>query len=135
MLKKITFGDWLKVLVLLLDEAAVLVIVFVVLHFLGVQIPLPITIFLVLLIGVFVFIIHVKVIPSFHWKQVTGREGMIGLEGTVVEPLTPTGTIIVKGERWKAKSVDNVEIGENVEVVGIEGLTLMVVHRQQIGNI
>ena len=127
MAKKRTFGDWLKVLVLLLDEAAVLVLIFVVLHFLDVQIPLSITIFLVLAIGAVVFIIHIKVIPSFHWKKVTGREGMIGLQGKVVEPLTPTGTIIVKGERWKAKSVDNVEIGENVELVGIEGLTLMVV--------
>ena len=131
MLKKRTFGDWLKVLVLLLDEAAVLVLIFVVLHFLDVQIPLSIMIPLVLLIGVFVFIIHIKVIASFHWKQVTGREGMIGLQGEVVEPLTPTGTIIVKGERWKAKSVDNVEIGENVEVVGIEGLTLRVVQFQE----
>jgi membrane-bound ClpP family serine protease len=131
MLKKRTFGDWLKVLVLLLDEAAVLVLIFVVLHFLDVQIHLPTTIFLGLVIGVFVFIIHIKVIPSFHWKQVTGREGMIGLQGEVVEPLIPTGTIIVKGERWKAKSVDNVEIGENVEVVGIEGLTLRVVQFQE----
>ena len=131
MVEKRTFGDWLKVLVLLLDEAAVLVLIFVVLHFLDVQIHLPTTIFLGLAIGVFVFIIHIKVIPSFHWKQVTGREGMIGLQGEVVEPLTPTGTIIVKGERWKAKSVDNVEIGENVEVVGIEGLTLRVVQFQE----
>ena len=131
MVEKRTFGDWLKVLVLLLDEAAVLVLIFVVLHFLDVQIHLPTTIFLVLAIGVFVFIIHIKVISSFHRKQVTGREGMIGLQGEVVEPLTPTGTIIVKGERWKAKSVDNVEIGENVEVVGIEGLTLRVVQFQE----
>ena len=128
MVEKRTFGDWLKVLVLLLDEVAVLVLIFVVLHFFDVQIHLPTAIPLGLLIGVFVFIIHIKVIPSFHWKQVTGREGMIGLQGEVVESLTPTGTVIVKGENWKAKSVDNVEIGENVEVVGIEGLTLMVVH-------
>jgi len=131
MVKKRTFGDWLKVLVLLLDEAAVLVLIFVVLHFLDVQIHLPTTIFLGLLIGVFVFIIHIKVISSFRWKQVTGREGMIGLQGEVVEPLTPTGTIIVKGENWKAKSGDNVEIGENVEVVGIEGLTLRVVRLRE----
>ena len=131
MLKKSTFGDWLKVLVLLLDEVAVLVLIFWALYYFDVQIPLSITIPLVLVIGVFVFIIHVKVIPSFHWKQVTSREGMIGLKGEVVEPLTPTGTIIVKGERWNAKSVDNVEIGENVEVVGIEGLTLRVVQFQE----
>ena len=132
MVNKRTFGDWLKVLVLLLDEAAVLVIIFVVLHFLHIQIPLPITIFLGLVIGVFVFIIHVKVIPSFHWKRVTGREGMIGLQGEVVQPLTPLGTIHVKGENWKAKSVgDYIEVGKNVEVVGIEGLKLRVVRGQE----
>ncbi|MFC2025504.1 NfeD family protein [Chloroflexota bacterium] len=127
MFKKSTPSDWLKVLVLLLDEAVVLVLIFVALHFFDIHIPLAITIFLVLLISVFIFVVHIKVIPSFHWKQVTGQEGMIGLQGKVVEPLTPTGTIIVKGERWKAKSVDNVEIGENVEVVEVEGLTLMVI--------
>ncbi len=132
MAKKITFGDWLKVLVLLLDEAAVLVIIFLVLHFLDVQIPLPIMIFVALLIGAFVFIIHIKVIPSFHRKQTTGREGMIGLEGRVVQPLTPVGVIYVKGENWKAKSVgDHIEIDIDVEVAGIEGLTLRVVRLQE----
>ena len=125
---KRTIRDWLKVLVLLLDEAAVIVILILVLHFLGVQIPLSIMIVIGLLAGALVFIIHIAVIPSFHRKQVTGREGMIGLQGTVVEPLTPVGAIMVNGERWKAKSVDdNIEVGEDVEIVRVEGLTLRVV--------
>ncbi|MFC2005808.1 NfeD family protein [Chloroflexota bacterium] len=133
MVKKRAFGDWLKVLVLLLDEAAILVLILSVMHFWDVQIPLPITIFIALLIAVFVFIIHVKVIPSFHWKQVTGQEGMIGLQGRVVQPLTPVGTILVKGEHWKAKSIgDYIEVDENTEVVGIEGLILKVVHLRGI---
>ncbi len=132
MVEKRTFGDWLKLLVLLLDEAVVLVLVFLVLHFLGVQIPLSIAIFVALPIAVIVFIVHIKVIPSFRWKQVTGREGMIGLQGRVVQPLTPVGAIYVKGENWKAKSIgDYVEVDENVEVVGIEGLKLRVVRGQE----
>ncbi len=132
MVKKRTFGDWLKVLVLLLDEVVVLVLIFLALHFFDVQIPLPITILVALPIAVFVFIIHIKVIPSFHWKQTTGREGMIGLEGRVVQPLTPVGVIHVKGENWKAKSVgDYIEADENVEVAGIEGLTLRVVRLRE----
>ncbi len=127
MVDKRTLGDWLKVLVLLLDEAIVVVLIFVALRFFGVRIPLSITILVAIPVAVLVFIIHIKVIPSFHWKQTTGREGMIGLEGRVVQPLTPTGVIYVNGENWKAKSGDNVEIGEDVEVVGIEGLTLRVV--------
>jgi len=125
---KRTIGDWLKVLVLLLDEAAVLVIVILVLRFLDVQIPLLIMIVAALIVGALVFMITITVIPSFHRKQVTGREGMIGLQGTVVEPLTPVGAIIVNGERWKAKSDDdNIEVGEDVEIVRMEGLTLRVV--------
>ena len=122
-----TIADWGKVIILLLDEAAVIAVILLILHFLGIQIPLPIMIGGGIIVGIFVFIIHIAVIPSFHWKQVTGREGMIGQQGRVVEPLTPIGTIIVKGEYWKAKSLDdNIEFDENVEIVGNEGLTLKV---------
>ena len=124
-----TIADWGKVLVLLLDEAAVVVVVILVFHFLGVRIPLPITITIAIIVGIFVFIIHIAVIPSFHKKQVTGREGMIGAQGTVVDPLTPVGTITLMGEYWRARSLDgNIEVDENVEIVGLEGLTLKVKH-------
>ena len=132
MTEKRTLGDWLKVLVLLLDEAVVLVLIFFLLDFMDVRIPLPIMIFAGTLVAVLVFIIHIKVMPSFRWKQVTGREGMMGLQGKVVQPLTPVGMIYVKGENWKAKSVnDDVEADDNVKVVGIEGLTLRVVRNQE----
>ena len=125
-----TLTDWGKVLVLLLDEAAIVLLVIVALHFFRVTIPLPITIILALILGGFVFVIHVAVIPTFHRKKVTGWEGMIGLQGTVVQPLTPVGTIIVKGEYWRAESVSaNIEVGEDVEVVGLERLTLKVKRR------
>ncbi len=132
MIDKRTLGDWLKVLVLLLDEAIILALIFVALRFFDVQIPLLTTILVLLPIAVLVVIIHIKVIPSFRRKQTTGREGMIGLEGRVVQPLTPVGVIYVKGENWKAKSVGaSIEVDEDVEVAGIEGLTLKVVRLQE----
>jgi membrane-bound ClpP family serine protease len=119
--------DWGKVLVLLLDEAVVIVAILLILHFLEIQIPLPIMIGGGIIISIFILITHIAVIPSFHRKQFTGREGMIGEQGRVVESLTPFGTIIVRGEYWKAKSLnDNIEFDENVEIVGNEGLTLKV---------
>jgi membrane-bound serine protease (ClpP class) len=53
---------------------------------------------------------------------------MVGKQGRVVEPLTPFGTVIVRGEYWKAKSIndDNIEINRTVEIVDAEGLTLKV---------
>ena len=124
---KRTIADWLKVLILLLDEAAAVLVVILILHFMGIQIPLTVKIIIGLIAGIFIIVIHIAVIPSFRRKQVTGREGMLGLQVKAVEPLTPSGAIIVNGERWKAKSVDNnIDIDDDVEIVGIAGLTLKV---------
>ena len=122
-----TIADWGKVLVLLLDEAAVLLLVIVALRFFDIAIPLPIMIVLALILGILIFIIHVAVISSFHKRTVTGSEGMVGTQGRVVELLKPVGAIFVEGERWKAISVDDtIAVDENVEIVGVEGLTLRV---------
>ncbi|MFC2046913.1 hypothetical protein ACFLTK_01360 [Chloroflexota bacterium] len=44
-----------------------------------------------------------------------------------MEPLTTFRTIIVKGEYWKTKSLDDtIEFDENVEIVGSERLILKV---------
>lgn len=118
---------WLLVLVLLLDDAAVFVLVLLGLQFLGIEIPLPVKIVIAVILGTFVFIIHKAVIPALRRRKITGSEGMIGLEGEVIEALTPVGAVMVGGERWKAKSVDeNISAGDEGEVLGVNGLTLMV---------
>lgn len=128
---KRTVADWLKVLLLLLDEGAALLLVILVLRFSGIRVPLSVTIVIALLVGTLVFITHMVVIPSFRKKPLTGLEGMIGAQGRVVKPLTPVGTVTVKGEYWRAKSVDaNIEVGESVEIVGLDGLTLKVKRKE-----
>ncbi len=129
---KRTIKNWLMVLVLLLDDAAALGLVLLVLWVLEIKIPLPVIIFVAILLGTFVFIIHKMIIPSFHKKQVTGSEGMIGLEGEVTRTLTPVGVIRVKGEYWKAKSVgEDIAAGEDVEILGLNGLRLEVKRKGQ----
>jgi len=124
---KSNIKDWLKVLVLLLDEAAIVVVALLVIRFLKIEIPLPVTIVVVLVLGTLVFIVHKAVIPTFHKKQVTGSEGMIGLEGAVIEPLTPGGIIRVGDEYWKARSAgEDIAVGAEVEILGVKGLTLTV---------
>ena len=106
--------DWGKVLLLLLDEAAVVLLVIVVLRVFEIVIPLPVAIVLALLLGAAAFAIHVTVIPSFHKRIVTGSEGMVGVQGRVVKQLNPVGTIAIKGEYWRAKSVEgSMEVDEN----------------------
>ncbi len=129
---KRTIKDRLIVLVLLLDEVVVLVLVLLVLSFFNIRIPLWVTIVIALLLGGFAFIVHKVIIPSFHKKPVTGSEGMIGLEGTVIESLTPFGVIRIEGEYWKAKSVDeNIAVGEEVEILRLNRLTLEVKCKEQ----
>jgi len=74
---KETLTDWLKVLLLLLDEAVVLVAIFLALNYFGVKFTMPVTVLLIVVIATVVLIIHIKVIPSFHWKKVTGPEAMV----------------------------------------------------------
>lgn len=122
-----TIIDWLKILVLLLDEAVVLILVILVLRYFNIRIPWPIATAIMVILGIFIFLLHKAVILSFRRQPASGSEAMIGTQGQVVQPLTPTGTITVRGERWKARSVDgNVATGENVEIVGLHGLTLQV---------
>ncbi len=129
---KRTITDWLKVLLLLLDEAAALLLAVWVLHLLKIQFPLPITIILGLLAGILIFIIHKAIIPSFHRHIITGSEGMIGRQARVVKPLTPVGTVAIDGEHWRAKSIDdNIDTDENVEIVELDQLTLKVKRRNQ----
>ena len=129
---KRSIKDWLIVLVLLLDEAAALGLVVLVLWYFKVRIPLSVAIVIALLLGTFVFITHKVIVPSFHKKKVTGSEGMIGQEGTVVEPLTPVGIIRAEGELWKAKSDgDDIEAGEEVEILELSRLILKVKRKVQ----
>ena len=124
---KRTIIGWLKVIILLLDEVVAVFAVVLLLRFLEIKIPLPIVITIGLLFGILVFVIHKAVIPSFHWKIVTGSEVMIGKPAKVVKALNPAGTVSVDNELWNAESIEcNIEANEIVEIVRLDRLTLHV---------
>jgi membrane protein implicated in regulation of membrane protease activity len=54
--------------------------------------------------------------------------GLLGATGRAVEPLAPTGYVLVQGERWRAtlRGGGALEAGAAVRVVGAQGLTLLV---------
>jgi|HubBroStandDraft_5_1064220.scaffolds.fasta_scaffold24343_1 membrane-bound serine protease (ClpP class) len=71
------------------------------------------------------------VLRSRKWKQVTGREEMIGAQGVVIEPVgngpdSPEGMIRIHGELWRATSTQPVAEGKSVRVLRIDGLKLYV---------
>lgn len=59
-------------------------------------------------------------------KVVTGGAGMVGLHGTVIAPLHPRGTVRVADELWTAVADGGAEVGTEVEITGVEQLTLRV---------
>ena len=68
------------------------------------------------------------VLRSRKWKQVTGREEMIGAEGIVIEPVSNghDGMIRIHGELWRATAAQPVAEGKPVRVLKIDGLKLYV---------
>ena len=59
-------------------------------------------------------------------KVETGTEGMIGIVGSAVTELAPTGKIFVHGEYWDAVAVQPVTAGARVRVTAIDKLKLTV---------
>ncbi len=63
-------------------------------------------------------------------KAISGKEGMVGLEGEAYTDLDPEGTVFVRGELWQAESLEGkIEKGEKIVVENIEGLKLKVKRR------
>ena len=58
----------------------------------------------------------------------SNTERLIGLKAKVTEDIDPhkIGTIKVNGEVWKAISNEEISEGEEVEIIGIEGVKLRV---------
>jgi membrane-bound serine protease (ClpP class) len=118
---------WLIVAASLLDDAIILLLILLGLWAFHVKITWPIILVVAVVIIAFMVIMHKAVVPAIRRRKISGAEGMIGMTGTVTEPLKPAGTILVKGEYWQAKSIEgNLEIGDMVEVTGIRGLNLEV---------
>jgi membrane-bound serine protease (ClpP class) len=64
---------------------------------------------------------------AFRSKPTTGREGLVGLEGTAATEVTPAGgTVKVHGEIWSAVSEEPIQPDEKVVVESVEGLKLKV---------
>ena len=122
-----TLKAWLLVLVSLVDEAILLVLIFLGLKFFHVAITWPLILVVALVVIVYFFIIHKAVVPAIRRRNAAGADGMIGLVGEVTQALNSQGVIKINGEYWHALSLDgDIGVGEEVDVVGINGLVLEV---------
>jgi membrane-bound serine protease (ClpP class) len=59
-------------------------------------------------------------------KVVTGEQGLIGEVGVVSLPLMPAGKVLLRGALWDAVAPNNMNVGQQVVVRGVENLVLHV---------
>jgi membrane-bound serine protease (ClpP class) len=80
--------------------------------------------------GVFFAFIVAKAVSIQRRQATTGLEGLVGAVGTARTDLSPTGTVFVKGEWWRAE-VENgpIQAGEEVRVRSVEGSKLHVTRK------
>jgi membrane-bound serine protease (ClpP class) len=92
------------------------------------EVSVPIVIFTAALLGGFFAWVIGKAVQARHRKVHTGAEEMIGASGVVRSPLDPVGHVFVRGALWRAHAADDrrLDVGEEVIVEGIDGLTLTV---------
>ena len=75
---------------------------------------------------VFALLVY-KLAETKMLKAKTGAEALIGAKGIAATDLAPQGEIRVLGEYWRAKTHEKpIKKGEKVEVIGKEGLILIV---------
>jgi len=80
----------------------------------------------IIITGLFAFIIN-RVIRAHRRPAKTGREELIGKAAVVKVALDPEGTVIYKGERWRAISeTRRIEAGETAIITKVDSLTLYV---------
>ena len=90
----------------------------------SVELTLGLTLIIVALIVAAIFYVGVKA----QFRRVkTGKEALIGAKGVATTDLTPKGEIRVMGEFWEATIKDTpISAGQTVEIVGMEGMFLVV---------
>ena len=111
----------------LLEEAALVVVALWGLPQIGIEIPLPGLIVLMVLWGGFSVFIYRMGSRALRRKPVVGLPVTVGTRGKAVRRLAPDGIARIKGELWEAESAHgNIEAGEEVIVIGHDGLKLIV---------
>ncbi len=94
-----------------------------------VEVTLAVTLLVIALIVAWIFYVGVKA----QYRQIkTGKEALIGAKGIAATDLKPKGEVRVMGEFWQATAKDTtIAVGQVVEVVGMEGMFLVVKPAEQ----
>ena len=81
--------------------------------------------------AVLVFFVVSMALRSHRRPVVSGSEELVGATGHALSTFSGEGSVRLHGEVWSARSQVPVATGEEVEVVGRDGLVLLVKHRKK----
>jgi membrane-bound serine protease (ClpP class) len=90
------------------------------------QAQLSLAIIILIVAAIIIWMIY-KAAQAKLSKIKTGKEALIGSVGVAVTDLKPKGEIRVLGEFWQATAKEGeIKTGEKVEIVGMEGMLVIV---------
>jgi membrane-bound serine protease (ClpP class) len=123
----------LTVTTTLLEEAALAAVVLWLLPKIGVNIPIW---------GLAIMMVALAVYSSVNYRLNTralARKPLswpeIGRRGRATTPISPRGYVRVDGELWQASSSSTIGAGEEVAIVGRQGMTLLVTPLEKGGHV
>ena len=92
------------------------------------MITLPLILIVILVSAVLAFALAVIAALSRHKKAATGELNLVGAVAFVETNLEPEGSVLVRGELWRARSHTGATIksGRDVRVIGARGYLLEV---------
>jgi len=108
----------------LLEEAALVAVVLWLLPRVAINIPLWGLIIMMIALGVYNSINYRLSKKALVKKAIISPD--IGSRGRTTTPISPKGYVRVNGELWQASSSSTIDAGEEIAIVGIEGMTLLI---------
>ena len=126
MLKKINLRLLLTIIISLADDAIIILILFFILSWFGIEMPIWLIIILAIVFSIITYVLY----RTLKKNPLLGFENMVGKNGIAVNKITRDGTIKIGRELWAAKaSQENIEVGEEVTVIAQTGLKLTVIRK------
>jgi len=108
----------------LLEEAALVAVVLWLLPRVAINIPTWGLILMMIALGVYNSINYRLSKKALVKKPMISPD--IGSRGRTTTPISPKGYVRVNGELWQASSSSTIDAGEEITIVGIEGMTLLI---------
>ena len=108
----------------LLEEAALVAVVLWLLPRVEINIPLWGLILMMIALGVYNYINYRLGKKALIKKPMISPD--IGSRGRTTTPVSLKGYVRVNGELWQASSNSTIDAGEEIAIVGIEGMTLLI---------